>query len=168
MPGSLVSSLELGFCSAGIACLLVAALHDLIARTAPNWTAAGILVCGLVLRLLHGNLLPGLGFGLGMLLITGFCWRRGWIGGGDVKLLTGAAVFVPPTEVMSYMLAVTLSGGVLALLYLAARHFVAKPSPVRPRGLLRRVLRIERWRIRRGGPLPYACAIAAGGLLVLL
>jgi prepilin peptidase CpaA len=34
--------------------------------------------------------------------------------------------------------------------------------------LLARALRVEQWRIRRGGPLPYACAIAAGGLFILL
>jgi prepilin peptidase CpaA len=34
--------------------------------------------------------------------------------------------------------------------------------------LLARALRVERWRIHRGGPLPYACAIAAGGLFILL
>jgi hypothetical protein len=27
---------------------------------------------------------------------------------------------------------------------------------------------VERWRIRRGGPLPYACAIAAGVLFIIL
>ena len=168
MPGLLHSPLDLGLCAVGILCLLTAALHDVIARTAPDWTAIGVLASGLALRLLHGDLLFGLLSGFTMLLVTGFCWRRGWLGGGDVKLLTGAAVFVPPPEVLSFVLAVALSGGVLALLYLVARRFVPAPSSVRPRNLLGRVFRVERWRIRRGGPLPYACAIAAGGLLILL
>lgn len=168
MPGLFSSPLELGLYAAGILCLLIAALHDLIARTAPDWTAIGVLAAGVVLRLLDGNLPIGLLFGLVMFVVTGFCWRRGWMGGGDVKLLTGAAVLVPPADALSYVLAVALSGGVLALLYLAAKRFVPAPSPQRPRSLLRRALRVERWRIRRGGPLPYACAIAAGGLLILL
>lgn len=168
MPGILHSPLELLFCVAGALCLLTAALHDVVARTAPDWTSVGLLVSGVGLRLLHGNALLGLALGVLMLLLTAFCWRRGWMGGGDVKLLTAAAVFVPPAELLTYVLAVALSGGVLALLYLVARRFVSAPSPVRPRSLLRRALRAERWRIRRGGSLPYACAIAAAGFIVLL
>lgn len=167
MPG-ILHPLELALCTIGILCLLTAAVHDVIARTAPDWTAAGLLLCGLGLRLLHGNVLLGLALGALVFLLAAFSWRRGWMGGGDVKLLTGAAVFVPPAELLTYILAVALSGGVLALLYLAARRLVPAPSPVRPRSLLRRALRAERWRIRRGGPLPYACAIAAAGLIVLL
>jgi len=62
-----------------------------------------------------------------------------------------------------------LAGGLLAVLYLLAQNLVpaASPSPV-PLSLLARVWRAERWRIRRGGPLPYAVAIAAGGVLTLL
>jgi Flp pilus assembly protein protease CpaA len=37
----------------------------------------------------------------------------------------------------------------------------------RPTGLLPRVWRAERRRIRRGLSLPYSCAIAAGALLTL-
>ena len=33
---------------------------------------------------------------------------------------------------------------------------------------LRRFLRVEQWRIGRRGPLPYACAIAAGAIVALL
>jgi prepilin peptidase CpaA len=152
----------------GALCLLVAAAHDVIARTAPNWTAAVLAVSGLTLRLLHGQLLAGLAVGLVVFLAAAFCWRRGWMGGGDVKLLAAAAIFVPPAESFTFITVVAVTGGLLALIYLAARRVVRAPSPVRPRGLLLRALRVEQWRIRRGGPLPYACAIAAGGLFVLL
>ena len=37
-----------------------------------------------------------------------------------------------------------------------------------PPGLLRRVLRVESWRIRRGAPLPYGVAIAAGAAFALI
>ena len=152
----------------GALCLLAAAVHDLIARTAPNWTAAALAISGLALRLLHGQVLAGLLVGLVVFAVAAFCWRRGWMGGGDVKLLAAAAIFVPPAEVLTFITAVTMTGGVLALIYLAARRIVRAPSPVRPRSLLARALRVEQWRIRRGGPLPYACAIAAGSLFVLL
>ncbi len=106
--------------------------------------------------------------GLVVFVLAAICWRRGWMGGGDVKLLAAAAIAVPPSLVLSFITAVALCGGVLALLYLVAGRMVAPPPASRPRSLLARALRVEQWRIRRGGPLPYACAIAAGGLFILL
>jgi prepilin peptidase CpaA len=65
------------------------------------------------------------------------------------------------------LLATAIAGGVLALLQLGLRGRLAAPSRPRPAGLLRRVLRCEAWRIRRGAPLPYGVAIAAGTAFVM-
>lgn len=152
----------------GTLCLLAAAVHDVIARTAPNWAASVLALSGVTLRALHGQLLTGLCVGAVVFLIAAFCWRRGWMGGGDVKLLAAAAILVPPAQAFTFITVVAVAGGLLAVGYIAARRIVTAPSPIRPRHLLARAMRAERWRIRRGGPLPYACAIAAGGLFVLL
>lgn len=89
-------------------------------------------------------------------------------GGGDVKLLGAAALGVAPGSVVSFVMTVAVMGGLLAILYLVARPLLGPAGPARPQGLLGRVVRAERWRIRRGGPLPYACAIAAGLLFVIV
>ena len=162
---SLVTS-GLMLCSAGL--LLMAALHDLAARTVPNWMAGVLAVLGLALRAVAGGLLAGLCAGAVVFVLAAICWRRGWMGGGDVKLLAASAVVVPPSLVLSFIAAVAICGGVLAIAYLIAGRLVAAPRTARPRTLLARALRVERWRIQRGGPLPYACAIAAGGLFILL
>jgi prepilin peptidase CpaA len=162
---SLVTS-GLMLCSAGL--LLMAALHDLAARTVPNWMAGVLAVLGLALRAVAGGLLAGLCAGVVVFVLAAICWRRGWMGGGDVKLLAASAVVVPPSLVLSFIAAVAICGGVLAVAYLIAGRLVAAPRTARPRTLLARALRVERWRIHRGGPLPYACAIAAGGLFILL
>jgi prepilin peptidase CpaA len=94
-------------------------------------------------------------------------WRRGWMGGGDVKLLGAAALRVPPYAVPGMLMATALAGGVLALFYLVARRRLARPGGPRPSSLLLRALRAERWRLRRGGPMPYAVAIACGVFFVL-
>jgi len=92
----------------------------------------------------------------------------GWMGGGDVKLMGAAAVLVPPPLVPMFVAALSIAGAVLALMYLAARPLMPAPARQRPRGLLARACRAEQWRISRGGPLPYACAIASGFLFVIL
>ena len=157
-----------GLVLAGIIVLVLAAAHDLMARTVPNGLAAVLAVIAIASRAVTGGLGVGLLIGAVVFCLAALCWRRGWMGGGDVKLLAATAILVPPALVFSFLTAVALSGGVLALSYLLARRLVSPPPAERPHYLLARALRVERWRIHRGGPLPYACAIAAGGLLVLL
>jgi prepilin peptidase CpaA len=153
---------------ASIVILLAAALHDVIARTVPNWMAATVALLGLATQILHGRPIAGLAAGLAVFVIAAFCWRRGWMGGGDVKLLGAAAIVVPPGDVANFIAAVALTGAALALVYLGARRVTAAPSAQRPTRLAARACRVERWRIRRGGPLPYACAIAVGFLFIIL
>jgi hypothetical protein len=43
-----------------------------------------------------------------------------------------------------------------------------RPPAARPSGLVRRALRCELRRLRRRGPLPYAAAIAAGGVFAIV
>ena len=72
-----------------------------------------------------GNSAPAL-FG-GGLVFAGcwYCWRQGWIGGGDVKLLSACALLVPPASVPELVLTTAIAGGVLALFYLAPRATAA-------------------------------------------
>lgn len=164
MSSLLASSLVL----ASIAILLAAALHDIAARTVPNWMAVALAVIGLSRQFLAGHLMGALVAGLIVFLVAAFCWRRGWMGGGDVKLLGAVATVVPPGHVMQFIVAVTLAGAALALIYLAARRIIPAPRPRRPARLVARAIRAECWRINRGGPLPYALAIAAGFLIIIL
>jgi len=162
------SLLTSGLLLGSVALLVMASLHDLIARTVPNWLAGALAVLGITLRALSGGLLAGTCAGAIVFVLAALCWRRGWMGGGDVKLLAASAIVVPPALVLSFITAVALCGGVLGIFYLIAARLMPPPRTPRPRSLLARALRVERWRIHRGGPLPYACAIAAGGLFILL
>jgi prepilin peptidase CpaA len=152
----------------GLVLLGLAALHDVLARTIPNWICAALSAAGLgalcltpaaSYRLLAAALL----FGGAVLL-----WRAGWLGGGDAKLLGAVGLLLPPDRVPGAMLAISFAGAALALPYLICRGRIARPEPVRPRGLPARVWRAERFRLRRGGPLPYGVAIAAGAAVGLL
>jgi prepilin peptidase CpaA len=184
---------------ASTALLLAAAAADLALRRVPNAVPLTLAVVGLGLRLGAGSLLGGLAAAALVFALAAFCWRRGWMGGGDVKLLAAATLTVPPLRAPGLLFAVALAGGGLAALYLLLAAFLRPVGPpggqpvgprpgsrrarggagprfhgldgrsaTRPFGLLSRVVRIERWRIGHRAPLPYAAAIAAGALFVLM
>jgi prepilin peptidase CpaA len=91
-------------------------------------------------------------------------YQRGWIGGGDVKLLVALAIGLPLVGVIQLLTITALAGGVLALAHLMMRRL---PYPrLAPAGssLVRRVYAVERWRNLRHAPLPYGAAIACGGI----
>jgi prepilin peptidase CpaA len=149
--------------------LLSAALHDVAFRTVPNWVPVVLFLAGCLIRVLSDTLVLGLTAGLATFIVTICFWHRGWLGGGDVKLLAATVVLVPPTLTVNLLLDVALSGGLLAVLYLTLAQWVTRPSGgPRPCGLLRRIYRAERYRIYRRGSLPYASAIVAGAFLVML
>jgi prepilin peptidase CpaA len=147
---------------ASAALLLVAAMHDAAFRTVPNTVSVLLALCGIALRLAAGDLPAGLAAALIVFAAATLCWRCGCIGGADVKLLGAAALLVPPLQVPAMIMAVALAGGALTLPYLIARNRLRRPAAGRPRLLLARVARAEQRRLRQGGPLPYAVAIAAG------
>jgi prepilin peptidase CpaA len=99
-----------------------------------------------------------------LLLLLIVIYQRGWIGGGDVKLLVALAIGLPLMGVIQLLTITALAGGVLALVHLMMRLL---PYPkLAPAGssLVRRVYAVERWRNLRHAPLPYGVAIACGGI----
>ena len=99
-----------------------------------------------------------------LLLLLIVIYQRGWMGGGDVKLLVALAIGLPLMGVIQLLTVTALAGGVLALVHLMMRLL---PYPeLAPAGssLVRRVYAIERWRNLRHTPLPYGVAIACGGI----
>ncbi len=88
-------------------------------------------------------------FGFGL-----FAFGRGWLGGGDVKLMTALALWTGLAQLPVLLLGIALGGGVLVLLIHLSRLvlFAGLDEPHRPRVT------------RRDQPLPYAVAIAAGTL----
>jgi prepilin peptidase CpaA len=164
--------------------LLLAAWHDVVSRTVPNWMSAAIACFGVVAAYSDGRLVMSIGLGLAVFFVAAICWRRGWMGGADVKLLGAVVIVLPPGMVSLFAIAMSLAGAAHAITYMAARRIVTPPGPLVPdlasrhastparSGMRRlslpsRALRAERWRISRGGPLPYACAIAFGYLFVI-
>jgi prepilin peptidase CpaA len=151
-----------------IGLLVLAAAHDLAARTIPNVLPAVLIGGGLALHLGTADLIRALAAAAVVGALVGFCWLRGWMGGGDLKLATATALVVPVGTAAAFVLDVATIGGMLALGYLIARRLVPAARAAVPASLSGRLWRAECWRIRRGGPLPYGVAIAGGGVLALL
>jgi len=148
--------------------LVAAALHDTATRTIPDWISVAILFAGLISHLVLGGVLAGIGVGLVVFACMFLLWLGQFVGGGDVKLAAATAAAIPASSALTFVLAVALAGGAVALLYLVLSLVVRRPAPGPRGGLLARVCKAEAWRISRRGPIPYAAAIAAGGLFVLV
>jgi prepilin peptidase CpaA len=155
-----------------VACLVVAALHDLTIRLVPNSLSILIALAGLAIRASDGLPAIAASAGAAALLFFGLVLlhSRGLLGGGDVKLCAAVACGLPPLEVFDFLIATTVAGTVLGCLYLALSQVPVSARLALPgaASLPRRVLAVEWRRIRRRGPLPYAVAIACGGALVHL
>ena len=74
---TLSSYLQVSLLLASSAIVLAAALHDVAARTVPNWMAAALAVLGLLVQATTGHLIAGIIAGLIVFIAAAFCWRRG-------------------------------------------------------------------------------------------
>ena len=151
---------------AAFALLALAAVWDIAIRKIPNSLCLAVACLALLQRGLSGGLPLAL---LAALIVAGFAivaWFFGFLGGGDVKLLTAVTLLVPPARAPLLIASIAIAGGLLSVLYLLLSILPPPAHGTRPVATLWRVLRAERWRIRRRRSLPYACAIASGVLAV--
>jgi len=163
--------LQPGLIAIAAALLGIASLKDIAVRTIPDAVSLGLLAIGVAIRVADGNELSALVASSAVFVVTALSWRCGWLGGGDVKLVTACAWLVPPSLVPTLVLTTAVVGGVLACLYLSL-SWLARPTSrpicsLRPQSLAGRIWRVERWRINRHASLPYGCAIAVATLLTL-
>jgi prepilin peptidase CpaA len=81
-------------------------------------------------------------------------FARGWIGGGDVKLLSSLALWAGPSGLAAWLFNTALAGAGLALVMLL-RLRLRSPA---------------HWRVHEplGQPMPFAVAIAVGGMALVL
>lgn len=90
--------------------------------------------------------------GIVVFVVGALLFSRGWLGGGDVKLLAACALWAGFSGLPWLLLGTVSAGGVLALLAVVGRT-LAKPGVAYPA-------------LQRDGPLPYAVAILGGAVLL--
>ena len=107
--------------------------------------------------------LASVGCALAVFIGGAILFARGYLGGGDVKLLSAATLWAGPAETPELLLLTAVLGGVLALFFLmpfgmqiaaAARGMLGQPPIATERGLAM--------------PVPYGVAIAGAALIVTL
>ena len=127
--------------------LLCAAWPIYFAATAPGLSAA----------------LAALGCALAVFLVGAVLFARGWLGGGDVKLLSAATLWAGAPGTPALLMLTGVLGGALALFLLlplgnhlaaAARGMLGQPPVPTERGF--------------AIPVPYGVAIAGAALIVVL
>jgi prepilin peptidase CpaA len=143
------------------AALLIAAANDLYEFKIPNWISIALVVAygatGAALSAPMGLMLEGLALG-GAALALGFALFAFRIfGGGDAKLLAGLAPWVGLSGVAQCVVNIAFAGAVLAVALIVFRQTPLLPVYARAPW----VMRLH----QRPKDIPYAVAIAAGGLL---
>lgn len=136
---------------AALALLVAAATTDALDRRIPNALSLGLALVGLARiaadLVAGGPALPvaaDLAGAAGVFALGAAGFRFGLLGGGDVKLLAAAALWLGAAALLPFLMATALAGGLLAVVFLAVA-----------------LLRHDRSKVA----LPYGIAIAAGAIL---
>ena len=138
--------------------LLYSAYSDIRYRILPD-TASLVLVCLAVIRWSWaedwGGLVWSFTCALGLFVLSAAVFARGWLGGGDVKLMTATSFFVGTNSFLSFIVVMSFAGGGLSLLVLFQILVKRIGSMGRPSGL-----EVQH-------TVPYGAAIALAGLYIL-
>lgn len=142
--------------------VLAAAIGDALTMRIPNWlnaaTALSVVpmavLAGMPLDVVQWHLLAGV-----VMLIFGFAlFVRGYLGGGDAKLMAAAGLWVGWSALLPFVLVTTLAGGALAIIY-KLWQLVRTEHVARDFAWLRKAIRADL-------ELPYGIAIAVGAMWV--
>jgi prepilin peptidase CpaA len=98
--------------------------------------------------------------GMGIVFAVGYVlFAKGWMGGGDIKLITACALWVGWEKLPDFIVLFALFGGLLSVLLVILRKIA--PHITKRRGdALPRMLQEK-------APVPYGLAIAVGFLMLM-
>jgi len=139
--------------------LVAAAVEDAVRLRISNITVGLVLLGAIVTAFVLGiepRMWQNLALLVAALLVGTPLFGRGILGGGDVKLLAATFAWFNLSTAPTVLMAVALSGGILALLVIALRSFNWSDK-TRQRAVV----------LQRRGGIPYGVAIAAGALITM-
>ena len=136
--------------------LLVTAWRDVVTRTIPDTIGLVLVATGAIARIVNDGpsaLALSIGAALLLFVLLMVVYSRGFIGGGDVKIMTALAVGLSPLDCYRFVIATAIAGGFLSIGYLLLSRRSAGIH-ARRTSVLARVVAVEVWRIRRRWSLP--------------
>ena len=138
--------------------LVWAVVSDVRHLIIPNWTciaiAAAFLPPALFQGLDYADIAWHYGAGMALILAGMILFARHLIGGGDLKLLAAAGVWIGWSGLLPYLFLVTLGGGALAMVILTARKFK------------RKIPLISHEDVGGAPPVPYGVAIGVAAIIM--
>ena len=143
--------------AAAAAALVWAAASDIRHYIIPNRTVAIVgaafllFACSMPWSFAIGGVLAG----LIVFSVAVTCFARGWMGGGDAKLMTAVALWTGSSHLSTFALVTSLAGAALGIVMLTPAWRVMPTPSAEALGLARQ-------------PMPFGLPIAAGGLAVLV
>ena len=143
--------------------MLTAAITDIWRYVIPNLLCLAVLLLFIVVALASPFPVPWwshLGAAAIFFVPGIILYAVGWMGAGDVKLITVVSLWAGLTLLPQLLLAIAISGGVLSAALLLVRRLLPM--------LLLPIEGSEHWKLPKfllkGAPVPYGIGIAAGGL----
>ena len=147
------------------ALMLIAAFEDLRRLIIPNALTVSLCVLWPFYVVATPSLLvilASLGCALAVFLVGAFCFSRGYLGGGDVKLLAAATLWAGPGAIAPLLVLTGVLGGLLALVLLmppGAQMVAFARAKLGPGDIPEK--------FGDATPIPYGIAIAVASLLVV-
>ena len=138
----------------GIALFAVAAYGDVRSHRIPNVLVAAVAALGLARLIVIGDLsnaLYTISASVVVLVLTFLLFWRGFVGGGDAKLITATALLVGYHDLFHFLVLMSICGVLVTLAMLVTHRSSAKQP--QPKARL---------------AVPYGVAIAGGGIVTLL
>jgi Flp pilus assembly protein protease CpaA len=149
--------------------LIHVAVIDIATRLIHNGTCLTLALLGIISQFAGpAHIVESLVAATILFVLLLVVYARGWMGGGDVKLMAALAIGLPLTGIVTLLTVTALSGAVLSAAHLMMRSLPHPATAPAGSSVLRRVYTVERWRHVRRAPLPYGAAIACGGIWALL
>lgn len=147
----------------GGSALALAVFEDVRQRILPNRYLLVAGLCGVAEAALQPNsdLLPRLGLAIASLILLWPLVSRGWLGGGDAKMVPAALLLVSPSQAPLLGCTLVLAGGLLGLIMLIMRGVYGGKSAFPEEPLLKPA---NPWSLRDqiSAGVPYGAAIWIG------
>ncbi len=133
--------------------MVAAGIEDAARLRISNLTSLAILAGAVAAAVIVGpswSLWQNLVVLIAILALGTGAFAAGWLGGGDVKLLAAAGLWLDLRAAIGFVALVFMAGGLLAICYLVARPFRRKEIDKKDRRI------------------PYGIAVAVGALTMIL